>query len=132
MRLGEDAKECGYQGDLCTFLDDIDLEGAGIGPVARALVAHLPEETVIKIALANRWILFSRVYTERMLAIGIKPDYEYTLEDWAAEGEEEFNKHCDENGRFRFEDFKPKPFEMDVEKIERLRKRIRSLRGIKD
>ena len=107
---------------MCTFLDDIDLEGTGIGPVAQALVAHLPEETVIKIALANRWRVLSSVYTERMLARGIKPEYEYTLEDWAAKGEEEFNKHCDENGRFRFEDFKPQPSKIDVEETLRIRR----------
>ena len=110
--LGTLAVQYGYHGELCTFLDDIDLEGDGIGPVAKAIKSRLPKFTVIKIALANMGRVFFR------------DEDSYTCEDWTKIGEDKYIKHCDENGRFRFEDFKPQPSKIDVEETLRIRRLI--------
>lgn len=110
LTLKERAEECGYGGELCNFLDvlekNFDLDGIGTGPVYKAISQRLPEEAIVKIALANRGRLFSTGYSKTTLESGVKPNWEYTHEDWIARGEEEYKKHLDDNGNFKYTDFK--------------------------
>jgi hypothetical protein len=129
--LRKHAEESGYGVELCNFLDVIeknfDLDGCGIGPVHHAISERLPEEAVVKIALANIGRLFGMCYSQTTLAGGVKPDWEYTHEDWIARGEEEYKKHLDGNGKFKYSDFKIRGDEgvPSFEEIHRIRERAR-------
>ena len=129
--LKKHAEECGYRKELCDFLDvlekNYDLDGIGTGPVYKAISQRLPEVAVVKIALANRGRLFSTGYSKTTLESGVKPEWEYTLEDWFARGEEEYKKHLDDNGMFKYSDFKIRGDEgvPSFEEIRRIRERAR-------
>jgi len=129
--LKKHAEECGYGGELCIFLDvlekNFDLDGIGTGPVYAAISQRLPEEAVVKIALANIGRLFGMGYSKTTLASGVKPDWEYTHEDWIAQGEEEYKKHLDDNGKFKYSDFRIRGDEgvPSFEEIRRIRERAR-------
>ena len=131
LTLKERAEECGYVGELCNFLHvlekNFDLYGMGTGPVYEALSNRLSEEAVVKIALANKGRWFSTGYSKTTLASGVKPDWEYTHEDWIARGEEEYRKHLDDNGKFKYSDFKIRGDEgvPSFEEIRRIRERAR-------
>ena len=129
--LKKHAEECGYGHELCNFLDvlekNFDLDGCGIGPVHHAISERLPEAAVVKIALANIGRLFGMGYSKTTLASGVKPDWEYTHEDWIARGEDEYKKHLDDNGKFKYSDFKIRGDEgvPSFEEIRRIRERAR-------
>ena len=61
------------------------------------------EYTIVKVALAN----IGRAFSE--FIPGERSRDEYTVDEWAKEGEKEFRKHCTDSGRFRYEDFKYNP-----------------------
>ena len=130
--LKKHAEEFGYGGELCNFLDvlekNFDLDGIGTGPVYKAISQRLPEEGVVKIALANRGRLFSTGYSKTTLESGVKPEWEYTLEDWIAHGEEEYKQHLDDNDKFKYSDFKIRGDEgvPSFEEIRRIRERARA------
>ena len=125
------AEECDYGVELCNFLDvlekNFDLDGVGVEPIHHAISERLPEESVVKIALANIGRLFGMSYSKTTLASGVKPDWEYTHEDWSARGEEEYKKHLDDNGKFKYSDFKIRGNEgvPSFEEIRRIRERAR-------
>ena len=129
--LKKHAEECGYVGELCNFLDVLeknnDLDGIGTGPVYEAISQGLPEAAVVKIALANIGRLFGMCYSKTTLASGVKPEWEYTHEDWIARGEEEYKKHLDDNCKFKYTDFKIRGNEgvPSFEEIRRIRERAR-------
>ena len=131
LTLKERAEECGYVGELCNFLHvlekNFDLYGMGTGPVYEALSNRLSEEAVVKIALANKGRWFSTGYSKTTLESGVKPTWEYTHEDWIARGEEEYRKHLDDNGKFKYSDFKIRGNEgvPSFEEIRRIRERAR-------
>ena len=125
------AHENGYGNDLCGFLDvlekNLDLYMAGADAVLEALDANLPEDDVIKVALANVGRVFCMSYSKTTLDTGVKPDWDFSPQDWIARGEEKFRRHLDENGKFRFSDFKlRKPGEgvPDKETLDGIRNRI--------
>ena len=126
------AEERGYGVELCNFLDvlekNFDLDGIGTGPVYEAISQRFSEEGVVKIALANRGRLFSTGYSQKTLDSGVKPEWEYTLEDWIARGDEEYKKHLDGDGNFKYSDFKIRVDEgvPSFEEIRRIRERARA------
>ena len=129
--MKQHAETHGYRKELCDFLDvlekNFDLDGIGTGPVYQAISRNLPEEAVVKIALANRGRLFSTGYSQKTLDSGVKPEWEYTLEDWIARGEEEYKKHLDGDGNFKYSDFKIRGDEgvPSFEEIRKIRERAR-------
>ena len=130
--LKKHAEECGYGVELCNFVDvlekNFDLYGIGLGSVYGAISHRLSEEDVVKIALANKGRWFSTGYSKTTLENGVKPDWEYTLEDWIAHGEEEYKQHLDDNDKFKYSDFKIRGDEgvPSFEEIRRIRERARA------
>lgn len=109
--LKQAAQENGYGSDLCTFLDKLEknLQLIGLGKycVANALADGVAEYTVVKVALANIGRALSDF--DPNPDPGEKSRNEYTIDDWAKAGAEEFAKHCTPAGRFRYGDFKYNP-----------------------
>lgn len=96
----------GYRGDLPGFLlvlqENARLDGVGLGIVAKALEKHLPKDDVVKIALANQGNILPDDASDG-------EENGTSLEEWAQQGEAEFNEHCDDAGKFRFSDFRIEP-----------------------
>jgi len=103
--LKEHAEQYGYSGELPVFLDVLQknarLVGNGEGVVADAIEHRLPKYSIVKISLANQDNGFCPDVAGEDGELHIK-----TLEEWEQQGEEEFKQHLDENGKFRFSDFK--------------------------
>ena len=97
------AEYYGYSGELPVFLDFLErymLCGAGHSNVAEALEHRFSKETIVKIALAN----LGNAFGDDLLPKG-KED-KWTFEEQAKQGEDEFNRHLDKNGKFSFSDYK--------------------------
>ena len=97
------AEYYGYSGELPDFLDFLErymLCGAGHSNVAEALEHRFSKETIVKIALAN----LGNAFGDDLLPKG-KED-KWTFEEQAKQGEDEFNRHLDKNGKFSFSDYK--------------------------
>ena len=109
--LKQAARNKGYSGDLCVFLDKLEknmqLVGLGKYCVEEALADGAAEYTVVKVALAN----IGRAFTdfEQKTEDGEKSRNDYTTADWAKEGEDEFARHCTPTGKFRYGDFRYTP-----------------------
>ena len=108
LSLKEYAEQYGYAGELPVFLDVLQknacLLGNGEGVVADAIEHRLPKYSIVKISLANQDNGFCPDVAGEDGELHIK-----TLEEWEQQGEEEFKQHLDENGKFRFSDFKVEP-----------------------
>ncbi len=108
--LMQQAKLNAYSQELCAFLeileDNIELFGTGLCVVHSAIDAKLPEADIIKVALAN--VGHGMADCDIGLPNIGKSRNEYTLQDWIDEGEEEYLHHCTNEGKFRFDDFKPR------------------------
>lgn len=76
------------------------LYGNGRGSVLRTLDEKADDETVIKVALANIGRTLAEFWPNG------KPENYDTTGYWAKTGEGKYKKHCDENGQFRWDDFK--------------------------
>lgn len=131
--LKEYAERYGYAGELPVFLDVLQknarLVGNGEGVVADAIEHRLPKYAVVKIALANRDNCFGPD------VIGEDEDcHVTTLEEWEQQGEDEFKQHLDENGKFRFSDFKiePPPPMPDGPWFEELRRLVQAAEPVKE
>lgn len=100
--LKQTAQENGYNKELCGFLGVLEarfkLQGVGCIHVEKALEKQIPEHAIIKVALANIGNVFPA-------ETGDKPESAFTTEDIIAEGEEEYKKHLDKDGKFRYSDF---------------------------
>ena len=107
--LKETAERYGYHGELLDFLDYMELEGylfgVGVDTVLEAIKNRLPQNEIVKIAFAREGCFFAETEIE---GDDWKGEDETTLDEWAAQGEEEFKKHCDKAGHFRFNDFMQK------------------------
>lgn len=101
--LKQVAEKKGCSKDLCIFLDKLEynlqLMLLGKFCVMRVIEDGADEYTIVKVALAN----IGRCLSE--FIPGERSRDEYTDDEWAKEGEEEFIKHCTDSGRFRYEDF---------------------------
>ena len=102
--LKEIAEQYGYSGELPAFLNDLQenlmVIGAGEYIVEDALKHRLPKYSIVKIALGN----FGHFFDPDVGPAAINYR-EPTLEEWEKQGEEEFKKHLDKDGKFRFSDF---------------------------
>lgn len=103
------ASENGYTEALCSFLDNLEqggkLAGEGASTVAEAIILHLNEIDVIKVALAN----IGRILSDCDLNLNseLQSRNEYSINEWIAIGNELFSKHLTEEGIFKFDDFAP-------------------------
>lgn len=99
--LKKTALENGYGEDLANFLDVLErnqeLWHYGANYVEKNLKQKTPDDEIIKIALANRGNIIGPCIG------GPKPnDFEKDLK----KGQEEYEKHLNEDGSFLFSDFK--------------------------
>ena len=96
------AEYYGYSGELPDFLDFLErhmLCGAGKSNVAEALELRFAKNTIVKIALAN----LGNAFGDDLL---VGDEHQWTFEEQAKQGEDEFNRHLDKNGNFSFSDYK--------------------------
>ena len=126
LMLKQTAQENGYNKELCGFLSVLEarfkLQGVGCIHVEKALEKQILENAIIKVALANIGNVFPA-------ETGNKPESAYTTEEFIEEGEEEYKKHLDKDGKFRYSDFTApeKPSGPSMDFIRRCRERARQL-----